>query len=229
MSSSPENQKSILIIDDHPLFRDGLKFILKGEPRYIVVGESGTAAEGLRMVKEHQPDLATVDISLPDGNGLVLTREIRAMSEKTQVVVISMYVDDHSIAEAFQAGARGYVAKGSPESHTLQGIEAVLNGEYFFDTSVAQGLVNALLDKPIKEMRSNDQAYNRLTVREQEILRLLVEGSEPEEIADILHINHRTVENHRTNLMQKLEIRSTFELIRYAVKIGLIDTEMWKT
>jgi len=229
MSFSPTKQKSIIIIDDHPLFRDGLKFILKGDPRYIVIGEAGTAAEGLLMVREYQPDLATVDISLPDRNGLVLTREIRTMSEKTQVMVISMYADEQSIAEAFQAGARGYVAKGSPENHTLHGFEAVLNGEYFLDTSVTQGVVDALLDNPIKEIRPNDQAYSRLTVREQEILRLLVEGSEPEEIADILHISHRTVENHRTNLMQKLEFRSTFELIRYAVKIGLIDTDIWKT
>lgn len=223
------SQKSILIIDDHPLFREGLKSIISRNPSLMILGESGTAAEGLRMVKEYQPDLAIIDISLPDKNGIILTRELRTLTQKTQILIISMHAGIHYIVEAFQAGARGYVTKESAHDRLLQGIEAVLEGEYFLDSSVSHEVVKALVDQPIREARTRDQAYGRLTAREQEIMRLLAEGFKSREIAEMLCISPKTVENHRANIMQKLELHSTLELVRYAARLGLIDVDLWKS
>ncbi len=223
------SQKSILIIDDHPLFREGLKSIISRNPRLTILGESGTAAEGLRMVKEYQPDLAIVDISLPDKNGILLARELRTLTENTKILIISMHAGIHYIVEAFQAGARGYVTKESAHDRLLQGIEAVLEGEYFLDSSVSHEVVKALVDQPVREARTSDQAYGRLTTREQEIMRLLAEGFKSREIAEMLCISPKTVENHRANIMQKLELHSTLELVRYAARLGLIDVDLWKS
>lgn len=221
-------KKSIVIIDDHPLFREGLKAIIERNDNFKVVGEAENAAQGIEIVKQHKPDLAIVDISLPDKSGIHLTREIRTQSSKTGIIIVSMHSKIDYIAEAFQAGANGYVVKESASERLLLGLETVAKGDYFLDSSVSQQVIHKLMDMPVKTAKTSDSDYNSLTPREQEIMRLLSEGYPTKEIADKLFISPKTVENHRANIMKKLDLHSTMELVRYAVKLGLIDVDLWK-
>jgi DNA-binding NarL/FixJ family response regulator len=220
--------KNILIIDDHPLFREGLKTIVERDKRFKVVGEAGNGRQGLKMARQLKPDLAVVDISLPDINGVQVTTEMRGQLPETKIMIVSMHSKIDYIAEAFQAGATGYVAKDSASDRLIHGIESVLKGEYFLDSSVSHQVVEKLMKFPVKDAKITDADYGSLTPREQEVMRLLAEGSTPKEIADKLCISPKTVENHRANIMKKLGIHSTMELVRYAARLGLIDVELWK-
>ena len=221
-------KKSILIIDDHPLFREGLKAIIGRDAHFDVIGEAGNAREGLRMAKKFQPDLVLVDISLPDQNGIQLTREIRTLLPDTRILIVSMHSKIDYIAEAFQAGATGYVVKESAAERLLKGLEYVLRGDYFLDSSVSQQVVKKLMESPARDEKISDAAYGTLSPREQEVMRLLAEGLSRKKIAEKLFISPETVENHRTNIMNKLGLHSTMDLIRYSAKLGLIDVDLWK-
>ena len=222
------HKKTILIIDDHPLFREGLKAIIERDNRFEVVGEAGNGREGLRLAKELKPDLALVDMSLPDQSGIQLTRELKNASLKTRIMIITMHSKVDYIVKAFRAGATGYVVKESASERLLQGMDTVLKGEYFMDSSVSHKVVKKLMQFPEKGAKITDASYDTLTPREQEIMVLLAEGLSSKEIAEKLFISPKTVDNHRTNILRKLNLHSTIELIRYAAKLGIIDVDLWK-
>jgi DNA-binding NarL/FixJ family response regulator len=221
--------QQIMIVDDHPLFREGLKTIISRNKRYQVIAEAGDSQQGLKLAQSLHPDLVLVDISLPDKSGIQLIRELRKVDPNMKMLVVTMHSKVDYIAESFQAGASGYVVKESAAEGLLKGIDTVLNGGYFLDSAVSPQVVKKLMTLPAKDARIRDANYDSLTPREQEILRLLAEGLNVREIADKLCISSKTVENHRTNIMHKLNLQTPIDLVRYAAKIGLIDTDLWKT
>jgi len=143
-------------------------------------------------------------------------------------MIVSMHSKIEYIAEAFQAGATGYVVKGSASDRLLQGLESVAKGAYFLDSAVSHEVVKSLMALPAKEAKIMDAAYGTLSPREQEVMRLLAEGVSIKESAEKLFISTKTVENHRANIMRKLGLHTTIELVRYAARLGLIDVDVWK-
>ncbi|MGB5746878.1 MAG: response regulator transcription factor [Desulfobacterales bacterium] len=221
-------KKTILIVDDHPLVREGLDSILKTAAEYEVVGQAGNARDAIKIVKSLKPDLVLLDLGLPDKSGIELAREIRNISPPTRILIVSMHSKVDYIVKAFQAGATGYMTKESATERLLPGIEHVLNGEYFMDGGISHRVVEKLIQTPEKEMKISDGAYETLTPREQEIMVLLAEGYPAKEVAAKLFISPKTVDNHRTNIMNKLNLHSTLELVRYAARLGLVDVDLWK-
>ncbi len=219
---------SILIVDDHPLFREGLRAIITRDGRFEVTGEAGSAREALRLARRLKPELIIVDISLPDRSGIELTSELRRKFPESRILIVSMHSKIDYIAEAFQAGATGYVVKESAAERLIDGLDAIAGGEYFLDSCVSHEVVKRLMQMPAKDARIADPGYGSLTPREQEVMRLLAEGLSVKKIAEKLFISPKTVENHRANIMNKLDIHSTVELIRYAARLGLIDLDLWR-
>ena len=221
-------KKTILIVDDHPLVREGLKTVISANPAYEVVGEAASGGEALRMVNELKPNLVLLDLALPDQSGILVCRQIRDRRPNTKILILSMHSKTDFLVKAFQAGANGYLAKESSTNKLFQGLKSVSDGEYFIDGAVSHKLVERLMNTPQDKPKIKNSTYEALTPREQEILILLVEGMTNQQIADRLFISIKTVKNHRANIMQKLDIHSVHELIRFAAKLGLIDLELWK-
>lgn len=222
-------KKKILVVDDHPMFREGIKSIIDRNPQLEVVGEAGEGKAALKLVEDLRPDMVLLDVSLPDMNGIDLIQDIRKVLPETRILMISMHSKIEYLTSAFQAGATGYVVKDAPSEKILQALDLVSRGEYFLDTLVARQIVKRLAELPDRQAKVTDAAYGSLTPREQEILRLTAEGQSKNKIAGHLGISPRTVENHRANLMAKLDLHSTLEMVRYAAKIGLIDVDHWKS
>lgn len=222
-------KKTILIVDDHRLFREGLKAIIEDHQKYEVIGEAGNGSEALRMAKKIKPDLALVDISLPDESGIELARDMLKVSSKTRIMIVSMHSKIDYIAGAFRAGATGYIIKESASAKLLEGINVVLKGDYFMDTAVSQKVVKKLMNMGKSEKMVSNNSYNSLTPREQEVMGMVAEGLSTNEISERLFISPKTVDNHRSSIMRKLNLHSTIEIARYAAKLGLIDIDLWKT
>jgi len=220
--------KTILIVDDHPVFREGLKAILSRADAYRVVGEAGDGRRALTLARELAPDLVLLDLSLPDVSGLTLLADLRRLLPDTRVLVVSMHGKIDYLTAAFKAGAAAFVAKESASAKLLQALDLVAAGEYFLDSSVSKEVVQRLAEETSAEPVVTDAAYAALTPREQEIFRLLAQGLTPKAIADRLFISPKTVENHRANILAKLDLHSILELVRYATRLGLVDLNSWK-
>lgn len=219
------SDRRVIIVDDHPPLREGLKSILLRDGRYIVVGEGGTAEEGTVLIREKLPNAALIDITLPGKSGFELIREGLEIAPEMKVLVVSMHTRADFIAEAFKAGAHGYMAKDSASVGLVEGLERILNNEYFMDQHAIEEIVDKLKELPLDAIKLTDTRYNSLTPREQEVLRFLVRGTRTSEIANQLYISPKTIENHKASIMNKLGIENNMQLFNYATKIGLIEAE----
>lgn len=214
----------ILVVDDHTIFREGLKGMLKGQPDMEVVGEADNGHDALQKTRELRPDIAVIDIAMPGLNGLETTSLIKGSHPDIGIVILSMHQKDIFIHEAFKAGALGYVLKASSSVEVFNAIRAAHKGEYFLGPNIAASVIGEYLKN---KKNSYVKGYDLLTKREQEILPLIVEGMSNKQIADILYLSVKTVEKHKTNIMHKIGVHNVVGLVKYAVKHGIIDTEIW--
>lgn len=221
-------KKRVLIVDDHPLFRDGLKSLVERSANYEAVGEAGSGAEAVSLALALRPDLVTMDISLPDMSGIDVVREIMKADTSIRILMLSMYPKFDYVAEAFKAGARGYVVKEATSARLIQAFDTLCRDEFFVDGQVSQDIVAKLIAGSAKGAVIQDDRYGLLTRREQQVLRLVAEGVTSRDIAARINLTPKTVENHRANLMKKLDIHSKMELVKYAAKLGLIDLDSWR-
>lgn len=210
----------ILLADDHAVIRRGLRLLLEQQPDFRVVAEAGDGREALQLAESVQPDVAVLDISMPNLNGIEAARQIRAKLPGTSIVILSVHSDESYVLRALKAGVRGYLLKESPESDFLRAIRSVTEGKAFFSPLVSRLLV----EDYVRQMQSNgvEDSFELLSAREREILQLVAEGKTNKEVANLLHLSPYTVETHRSNILGKLNIHSIPELILYAVRKGLI-------
>jgi len=211
----------ILLADDHTVMRNGLRVLLERQPDFAVAGEAADGREAVDAAERLTPDVVVVDVAMPRLNGLDATQQITSKHPRTAVVVLSMHSDEGYIIRALKAGARGYLLKDSAEADLITAIRAVHEGKAFFSPVISRMLAEDFL-RQISERGVSD-SYELLTMREREILQLLAEGRSNKETAALLNLSPFTVETHRANILEKLHLRGTPELILYAVRKGVIS------
>jgi two-component system response regulator NreC len=213
----------ILLADDHAVVRSGLRMLLEAQPDFEIVGEAETGTEAVAMVDELHPDAVLMDIQMPDLNGIEATKIIKEKSPETAVLALTMHEDDHYFFEMLHAGASGYVLKRAAPDEVVQAIRTVCRGEVFLHPMMAKRLVTDYVNRADKN--ESKKAYSNLTPREQEVLTLIAEGYSNAEIANDLYISIKTVDRHRENIMRKLNMHSRIDLVKYAIRTGLIDLD----
>lgn len=204
----------VLIADDHRLFRDGLRHILEDRDHFEVVAEAGTGLEAVELARLHRPDVAVVDVTMPELNGTEATRQILKASPRTAVLMLSMHADERYVRRSRAAGAKGYLLKDTAEEGLAQAILCVSRGEEFFSPAVADAIS---ADRNVGEDR-----YESLTERERQVYQMLAEGNANKDIAARLQLRLHTVETHRTRIMGKMGLHSISELVLSAVRRGLV-------
>jgi two-component system response regulator NreC len=210
----------ILLADDHTLIRRGLRLVIEQQPDLVVVGEGSDGREAVSLAASLKPDVAVLDIGMPNLNGIEAAKQITDRETGTAVVILSMYSDETYILRALKAGARGYLLKDSAESDLVKAIHSVAEGKSFFSPTVSRVLLEDYMRK--LQRTGGESSYDLLTPREREVLQLIAEGKSNKEIADMLNLSVYTVETHRGNLMEKLNLKGIPELILYAVRKGII-------
>jgi DNA-binding NarL/FixJ family response regulator len=210
----------VLLADDHGIVRRGMKSLLELEPEVEVVGEAGDGAECLRLCESLDPDVAILDIAMPRLNGIEVTARALKHEPRLKVIILSMYADESYVVRALSAGARAYLLKDATEDDLLPAVRAVAAGRSFFSPAVSK----LLLEDYVRQLKQRglEDSYHLLTDREKEVLQLLAEGRSNKEVAVLLDLGVSTVETHRANLMQKLSLRNTAEIVLYAVRKGVI-------
>jgi two-component system response regulator NreC len=216
----------VLIADDHAVVREGLRKLLDEQPDIEVVGEAIDGMQAVKKIKAARPDVAILDIAMPELNGLEAVSLIKESAPDTRVVLLSMHIKDAYVYQALNSGALGYVLKASPTSDVLEAIRAAHRGEHFLSSKINSKIINTFLKN--REEKPAETGYNLLSEREQQVFRLLVEGRSNAEIADILCISSKTVDKHRANTMRKLDLHNMVEMVKYAIKIGIIGPELWE-
>ncbi len=211
----------ILLADDHTVVRKGLRLLLESHPGFTVVADAANGREAVAMAEEYKPDVIVMDVAMPILNGIEAARQILARTPQVSVVFLSMHSDESYVLRALKAGARAYLLKDSAEQDVIHAIEAVGEGKAFFSPAISR----MLMEDYMRQMRERhvDDSYELLTTREREILQLFAEGKNNKDVANLLNLSLYTVETHRSNIFQKLNLHSTAELILYAIRKGVIS------
>lgn len=210
----------VLIVDDHTLFRESLRSLLQSNNGIAVVGDAGDGIEAVSKAAQLQPDVILMDIAMPNISGLQATRRIKRRNPSIKVLALTMYETDQHIREMLRAGASGYIPKRAPARELISAIQAVYQGDAFLCPSTAKKVIDGYLEQIRAENKEGKR--QRLTARELEILCLIAEGKTNKQIADLLSIDIHTVQTHRLHLMRKLNVHDRTELVRYAIREGLI-------
>jgi two-component system response regulator NreC len=210
---------SIVVADDHEIVREGLRRLLEAEPDFKVCAEAADGREVMNRVASTQPDVVILDITMPNLGGLETLEKIRSEHERTKVILLSVHSDPPFIQSAVSLGVDGYVLKNGPATEIVTAVREVMNGGSYFSPAVAKEIVEQLRAPQAK----SEDPFSVLSSREREVLRLIADGLSAKEVAVELSISTKTVEAHRTSLMRKLNVRKATELVRYALRHGLIE------
>jgi two-component system response regulator NreC len=220
---------SVIVADDHMIVRRGIVSLLSLNPAFHVVGEAADGRSAVELSTAHEPDVIVMDISMPEMNGLEATRQIKSMTPRVKVLVLSAYDNPDYVSEILQSGANGYLLKNTTPDELYAAVSAVHNGNAFFSPSISKIILDNYLQHthqeppPAVPPKTPANYSGPLTAREQEILRLVAEGKPHLQIAKILHISIRTVDTHRNNIMKKLNLHDTASLVTYAIREGLME------
>jgi DNA-binding NarL/FixJ family response regulator len=218
-----ESKKKIFIVEDHRLFREGLKAMLSPNPEYEIIGEAEDGLEAIRLIRKLKPDLVLLDLSMPRLNGFSVMREIKGELPEIKILVLSIHESDQYVLQAFEAKANGYAIKDCSRDELRTAIRSVLEGKKYISPGIAGSVLDGYLDghKTLKSKCS----FDTVTQREKEVLKLLAEGYQNKEIADLLCISVKTVEKHRSNLISKLDLHNAAALTAFAFEHGLISNK----
>ncbi len=215
----------LLLVDDHAVVRSGLRMLLEAQPDMEIVGEATSGSEAVHMVQRKKPDVVLMDVQMPGSNGIDATRQIKVVSPETIVLTLTMYENEQYFLEMLKAGASGYVPKRAAPDELIDAIHTVYGGDIFLHPSMANLLVQSYLGNEENKEEPIEDVLDKLTPREREVLIQIAEGMTNAEIADKLCISIKTVDRHRENMMQKLEIHSRIDLVKFAIKKGLITLD----
>lgn len=214
---------TVALVDDHQIVRDGIKALLEGQVGIDVVVEAESAKDFIEKLANHLPNIAIVDVSLPGMSGIELVKILTNDFPSIKVIMLSMYTTQEFIFNAIKAGARGYLPKNITQCELVEAINQVNQGKEYFSKDISEIILKSYLKQIKNPERATDQKDEKLTPRETEILKLVAEGYSNQLIADKLFISVRTVESHKNHIMQKLELTTTVELVKYALKNKIID------
>ncbi len=210
---------TIVVADDHKIVREGLVKLLEARPDFTVIGEASDGEEAVQMVLEKQPDVVIMDIWMPRLSGIDATRRIGKRGSNAKILVLSMHESRTYVEEVLRAGASGYIVKNSASSDLLQAIDAVRAGASYLSPAITQQVVDAIA----RPGESSPSGVAMLTDREREVLQLIAEGLSSKEIANMLGVSLKTIDSHRSNLMEKLDIHKVSGLVRFAIRAGLVE------
>jgi two-component system, NarL family, response regulator NreC len=206
---------TIILADDHPVVRQGIRILLERES-FEIVGEAANGLEAVQLAQKFQPDVAVLDLSMPIMNGITAVGQIREVSPRTKIVLLTMYTEEHHVLQALRAGVKACVTKTQAVEHLIVAIREVCNGGVYLSPSVSGAVVQAYLAR-------SETPFDPLTDRERQVLQLVAEGNTTKEIAVIIGVAPKTAETHRVKVMDKLDIHSTAGLVRYAIRRGLVQ------
>ena len=211
----------ILLADDHTVVRKGLRLLLESQAGFVVIADAADGRAAVALAQQHAPDVVVMDVAMPALNGIEAARQITAKLPQTAVVFLSMHSDEGYVLKALKAGARAYILKDSAEHDLINAVKAVSDGKAFFSPAISKMLGEDYMRQ--MQERQVEDSFELLTTREREVLQLLAEGKSNKEVAAILNLSLYTVETHRGNILQKLNLHSVAELILYAVRKGVIS------